>query len=114
LYEKTILKRNKNNKVVKGTVYDKNGNVKRYWATSMDEKGNTIEVKTYNSKDSLVKTQSNTYDEYNNRTKIILQSKNTSKYHFKYNPKNQLIEEKDYNGAQNETDIRSYAYDGDG
>lgn len=114
LFEKSLLDLNENGIQQKGMVYDSNGNLKRYWLNDFDKKGKIIEVKTYNSIDKLLSSETNKYNVIGNIEKYLYDNlaynyKNRTTYN--YNLNNQLIEEIFYNLARNEVNKRSYKYD---
>lgn len=112
IYEKTKLSKNENGKLIKSSTFDSEGNLKRYITTEFDENGNIVFYRIYNSKDELTSIQENQYDGNKN---IISMSNTASNRTFKttskYNSKNQLIEETDFQPDGAIKDVRTFKYD---
>lgn len=117
IYEKTKLEKNKNGKFLRSQTFDNRGKLKKYLESELDAKGNIQFYKTFNLEKELTSVQENQYDKNKNIILIsstTISSNKTFKTASKYNSKNQLIEEIDYNSDGMIRDTRTFKYDDKG
>ena len=117
IYEKTVLTKNNDGKLIKSITSNKSGNLKKYTTTEFDNNQNIIEYKTYNSEDKLTSIQKNEYDANENKvsmSNISIKSNRTFKTTYEYNSKNELIKEIDFKPDGTIKDTRVFKYDENG
>lgn len=114
LFSKELIGFDKNGKPEKGNIYDMDGNLLEYWISTTDEKSNSTEVKTFNEKQIVIKTQKISYDENGNKIEKTVYNSNSSQFstELKYNDKNQLTEY--LNHSTSGTAKRIFNYDENG
>lgn len=113
IYEKTILTKNGNGKLIKRTTFDSKGNIKNSSKTEIDKNGNIVFFRNFDSQDKPISIQENQYDSSGNIVSISsksVSSNNTFKTIKKYNSKSQLIKETDLNYDGSIKDVRTFKY----
>lgn len=114
LYEKTTSVLNENGQVIKSIVNDNKEKIKSYLINEINSSGKVISVKTYDSNDFLLDSQSYTYDSNGNCIEYInsnFKYKHKTITNYKYNSKNQLTEEIFDNEVRKEKTSRTFTYD---
>jgi hypothetical protein len=113
IYEKTFHERNDKGDALKAMQKNSSDEVKSYWTYEYDSDNNMIEVKTYDSENSLTKIQSNKSDENGNSIEMVLKNSESDigwKYVYKYNSDNKKIEQLRYEPDGSLLDRRTYNY----
>lgn len=114
IYEKTILSKDENGKLIKSSTFDSEDNLKRYSTTELDKKGNIIFFRNFSPTDEPTTIQENQYDSSDNIISIAsttVKSNNTFKTIKIYNFQNQLVEETDLGSDGSIKDVRTFKYD---
>ncbi|NQX78086.1 hypothetical protein [Gilvibacter sp.] len=117
LIETTYYERNKAGKAIEGMVIDQSEIVKNYWTCQYNSDNKLIEVLSYNSDDRLIQIQNNTYDANGNLIVMSMSDPDRNpqwKHEYKYNAKNQKIEQLRYLRDGSLKDRRTYEYNKDG
>lgn len=117
LSKREVISLNKNDKPIRGDVYDKDGQLVEYWIAKFDKNDNAIEYKTYNYNDLIVEFKTLSYDENGNETQHTILNPNGDTIRWsksKYNSKNQLIENQGYSSFNNSLNVRRMSYDNNG
>jgi hypothetical protein len=113
IYEKTFYERNEKGDALKAMQKNSSDEVKSHWTYKYDSDSNMIEVKTYDSENSLTKIQSNKSDKNGNTVEMVLKNSESDigwKYVYKYNSDNKKIEQFRYKPDGSLRDRRTYNY----
>ncbi|AEH02552.1 hypothetical protein [Lacinutrix sp. 5H-3-7-4] len=116
IYRVTKTQKDESGKQLKKTTCDSEGNLKQYYIYTLDDNGNEIELKNYNSKNKLFYLQKNKYDINGNViSKIggIPESNKVSTTVLEYNSNNEMTQKIIYESYGSNT-TQTYIYDSNG